>query len=79
MNHAHWLQGDTPQAHTLKGCMYTAVGCGLPLSILTAAAGMVLVIASFIFKSWTRAALTGGMVLLAVLMWLYFLHLSYPL
>ena len=79
LSNASWLRPDTPQAHTLKGCMYTAVGCGLPVSILTAVGGLVMVVASFVLKSWTHAIVTGIMTLLAVLMWLYFVRIPYPL
>jgi len=79
LSHTDFFQAETAQAHTVKGCLYTAIGCGLPLSVATAAAGAVLVVLSFIFKSWTRAILAGGAAFLAIWMWLYFLNITYPL
>ena len=74
-----FLQEPTATAHTVKGCLYVAIGCGLPLSVLVAAAGALLMICAFIFKSWTRAFFAAGAATLAVLMWLYYLNLQFPI
>lgn len=73
------LTQDTAAVHSLKGCIYIAIGCGLPLTVAAAAFGAVLVILSFIFKSWTRAIVSGAIAFAAVMMWLYFLNIPFPI
>ncbi len=73
------IQDGSAFAHMMKGLTYVSIGCGLPLAVLTAFLGAVLMILSFIFKSWTRAVVTGGMGFLAVLLWLYFLSIPFPI
>ncbi len=73
------VEDGTAFSHFLKGTIYVSIGCGLPLAVLTALLGAALMICSFIFKSWTRALVTGGLGFLAVLIWLYFLSIPFPI
>ncbi len=70
--------GETSDAHLLKAFLYMAMGAGLPLSILAFISGCVLTAASFLFKSWTRAVLSGGIAAAAMYFWLYFMNTPYP-
>ncbi len=73
------IAGESATAHTVKGIVYVCIGSGLPLAIVSAVAGAALMVLAFIFKSWTRAVVTGGLGFLAVLLWLYFLEIPYPI
>ena len=79
LNNPEWIAGDTPATHTLKGCVYAAVGSALPLAVAIAVICAALVAASFIFKSWSQAIFTGLAGAAAVVMWLYLLNITYPL
>jgi len=70
--------GETSDAHMLKAFLYMAVGVGLPLSILSFISGCVLTVASFIFKSWSRAALSIGIAAAGMYFWLYFVNTPFP-
>ena len=69
---------STPQAHVFKALLYMAIGLGLPGAVLCTLAGTALGIASFIFKSWTRAVLSLAVAAGGVYVWYYFLNVSYP-
>ena len=45
--------------HILKAFLYSAMGIGLSCSVFSALAGTILIILSFIFKSWIRAICSG--------------------
>lgn len=79
LSNPQWIADGTAAAHTLKGCVYAAVGCGLPLAVLIALASIVLTTASFIAKSWSFALFSGAGAAVAISIWLYFLNLNYPL
>lgn len=69
---------STSQGHTLRACMYIAMGSGLPLAIFSSLTGAVLVPLSFIFKSWIRAAFAFAVAASGFYIWHYFLTVSYP-
>ena len=70
--------GETSDAHLLKAFLHMAMGTGLPLSILAFVSGSVLTVVSFLFKSWTRAILSGGIATAAMYFWLYFMNAPLP-
>ena len=73
------LAAETSQAHLLKASLYIAVGTGLPLAVFSFAAGCVLAVASFVFKSWTRAGVAIGIAASGMYIWLFLLNIPYPL
>ena len=70
--------GETSDAHLLKAFLYMSMGAGLPLSILSFLSGCVLTVASFLFKSWTRAFLSVGIATAGMHFWLYFMNTPFP-
>ncbi|MBR2435741.1 MAG: hypothetical protein IKB22_09750 [Lentisphaeria bacterium] len=68
----------TSKAHTFKAFLYMAMGIGLPGAILCSVCGSALVVLSFIFKSWSRAVISGLIAASGVYIWLYFLNVDYP-
>ena len=70
--------GETSDAHLLKAFLYMAMGTGLPLSILSFVSGSVLTVVSLLFKSLTRAILSGGIAAAGMYFWLYFMNTPLP-
>lgn len=64
-------------AHSAKATAYFLIASGLTLSVVCVAAGIPLMILSFIFKSWRRAILCIGITLGAAALWRYFMLLPY--
>ena len=64
-------------AHSAKATAYFLIASGLTLSVICVAAGIPLMILSFIFKSWRRALLCIGITLAAAALWRYFMLLPY--
>ena len=78
----YWLvsrgfSGAESAAHSAKATAYFLIASGLTLSVICVAAGIPLVILSFIFKSWRRALLCIGITLAAAALWRYFILLPY--
>ena len=79
----HWLvsrgfSGSVESAaHSAKATAYFLIAGGLTLSVACVAAGIPLMILSFIFKSWRRALLCIGITLGAAALWRYFMLLPY--
>ena len=70
--------GETSDAHLLKAFLYMAMGTGLPLSVIAFVSGCILSAASFLFKSWTRAAFSAGIAAAGMYFWLYFMNTPLP-
>jgi len=70
--------GETSDAHILKAFLHMSMGIGLPLSILSFVSGCVLTVVSLVFKSWTRAALSGGIAAAGMYFWIYFMNVPLP-
>ncbi len=64
-------------AHTAKATAYFLIASGLTLSMICVAAGIPLMILSFVFKSWRRALVCIGITLGAAALWRYFMLLPY--
>ena len=64
-------------AHTAKATAYFMIASGLTLSVICVAAGIPLMILSFVFKSWRRALVCIGITLGAAALWRYFMLLPY--
>lgn len=73
------LHTGLPSAHTMKGCLYIAVGIGLPAAVLSAVAGAALVVCAFVFKSWSRAIVCAAIGAGGFLIWRYFVNYPFPL
>ncbi len=78
----HWLvsrgfSGVESAAHSAKATAYFLIASGLTLSVICVAAGIPLVILSFVFKSWRRALICIGITVGAAALWRYFLLLPY--
>ena len=69
--------GPESAAHSAKATAYFMISSGLALSVTCTAAGILLAVLSFIFKSWRRAFVSIGIVLAAVFLWRYFLLQPY--
>jgi len=63
--------------HSAKATAYFLIASGLTLSVICVAAGIPLMILSFIFKSWRRALLCIGITVAAAALWRYFMLLPY--
>lgn len=70
--------GETSDAHLLKAFLHMSMGIGLPLSILSFVSGCILTVVSLVFKSWTRAAFSGGIAAAGMYFWLYFMNAPLP-
>lgn len=68
----------TSKAHTFKAFLYMAMGIGLPAAIVSSLAGSALIVLSFIFKSWARAAVSAAIAFSGGYIWWYFLTVDYP-
>ena len=64
-------------AHSAKATAYFMIASGLTLSVVCVAAGIPLMVLSFIFKSWRRALLCIGITVGAAALWRYFMLLPY--
>ncbi len=64
-------------AHSAKATAYFLIAGGLTLSVVCVAAGIPLVVLSFVFKSWRRALLCIGITLGAAALWRYYMLLPY--
>ena len=71
------FSGAESSAHSAKATAYFLIASGLTLSVICVAAGIPLIILSFIFKSWRRALLCIGITLGAAALWRYFMLLPY--
>ena len=71
------FSGAESAVHSAKATAYFLIGSGLTLSVICVAAGIPLMILSFIFKSWRRALVSGGIALIAAALWRYFMLLPY--
>ena len=71
------FSGPESAVHSAKATAYFMIASGLTLSIVCVAAGIPLMIASFIFKSWRRALISIGITLAAAALWRYFMLLPY--
>ena len=78
----YWLvsrgfSGTESAMHSAKATAYFLIASGLTLSVVCVAAGIPLMILSFIFKSWRRALLCIGITVAAAALWRYFMLLPY--
>ena len=78
----NWLvsggfSGAESAVHSAKATAYFMIASGLTLSVVCVALGIPLMILSFIFKSWRRALVSGGITLIAAALWRYFMLLPY--
>ena len=78
----YWLisrgfSGVESAMHSAKATAYFLIASGLTLSVICVAAGITLMILSFVFKSWRRALLCIGITVGAAALWRYFLLLPY--
>ena len=78
----YWLisrgfSGVESAAHSAKATAYFLIASGLTLSVICVAAGIPLMILSFVFKSWRRAILCIVITLGAAALWRYFMLLPY--
>ena len=71
------FSGVESAAHSAKATAYFLIASGLTLSVICVATGIPLMILSFIFKSWRRALVSGGITLIAAALWRYFMLLPY--
>jgi formate-dependent nitrite reductase membrane component NrfD len=71
------FSGVESAVHTAKATAYFMIASGLTLSVICVAAGIPLMVLSFIFKSWRRALVCIGITLAAAALWRYFLLLPY--
>ena len=71
------FSGAESAVHSAKATAYFMIASGLTLSVICVAAGVTLMILSFIFKSWRRALLCIGITLGAAALWRYFMLLPY--
>ena len=78
----YWLvsrgfSGMESAAHSAKAAAYFLIASGLTLSVVCVAAGIPLMILSFVFKSWRRAILCIVITLCAAALWRYYMLLPY--
>ena len=78
----YWLvsrgfSGAESVVHSAKATAYFMIASGLTLSVVCVAAGIPLMILSFVFKSWRRALVCIGITLAAAALWRYFMLLPY--
>ena len=78
----YWLvsrgfSGAESAVHSAKATAYFMIASGLTLSVGCVAAGIPLMILSFVFKSWRRALVCIGITLAAAALWRYFMLLPY--
>ena len=71
------FSGVESAAHSAKATTYFLIASGLTLSVVCVAAGIPLMVLSFIFKSWRRALLCIGITVAAAALWRYFMLLPY--
>ena len=71
------FSGVESAAHSAKATAYFLIAGGLTLSVVCVAAGIPLMILSFVFKSWRRAILCIGITLCAAALWRYYMLLPY--
>ena len=71
------FSGPESAVHSAKATAYFLIASGLTLSVVCVAAGIPLMVASFIFKSWRRAIISIGITLAAAALWRYFMLLPY--
>ena len=71
------FSGAESAVHSAKATAYFLRASGLSLSVVCVALGIPLMILSFIFKSWRRALVSGGIALIAAALWRYFMLLPY--
>ncbi len=71
------FSGAESAVHSAKATAYFMIASGLTLSVVCVALGIPLMILSFIFKSWRRALVSGGVALIAAALWRYFMLLPY--
>lgn len=71
------FSGPESAVHSAKATAYFMIASGLSLSVICVAAGIPLIILSFIFKSWKRAIISIGITLAAAALWRYFMLLPY--
>ena len=71
------FSGAESAEHSAKATAYFMIASGLTLSVVCVALGIPLMILSFIFKSWRRALVSGGITLIAAALWRYFMLLPY--
>jgi len=67
---------DTITGHAFSGLIWFSMFAGLLLAVASALGGIVLIILSFILKSWSRAILSAGACALGFYIWLYFLSVE---
>ena len=80
----YWLvsrgfSGAESAVHSAKATAYFMIASGLTLSVVCVAAGIPLMVLSFIFKSWRRALLCIGITVGAAALWRYYMLLPYIL
>jgi len=71
------FSGAESAVHSAKASAYFLIASGLTLSVVCVAAGIPLMILSFVFKSWRRALVCIGITLGAAALWRYFMLLPY--
>ncbi len=71
------FSGPESAVHSAKATAYFMIASGLTLSVVCVAAGIPLIILSFVFKSWRRALICTGITIGAAALWRYFMLLPY--
>ena len=71
------FSGPESAVHSAKATAYFLIASGLTLSMVCVAAGIPLMVVSFIFKSWKRAIISIGITIAAAALWRYFMLLPY--
>lgn len=71
------FSGPESAMHSAKATAYFMIAGGLTLSVVCVAAGIPLMILSFVFKSWRRAIVSIAITLAAAALWRYFMLLPY--
>ena len=71
------FSGTESAMHSAKATAYFLIASGLTVSVICVAAGIPLIVLSFVFKSWRRALLCIGITVGAAALWRYFMLLPY--